>query len=597
MGKLGLFMKIKIDGKLYKRILSYSRPYFGLIALGLILASVISAMNGATAWLVKPVLDDIFLAKNMTMLKLLPLAVVLVYLVKGFAEYAQACIMRSVGQKIITRLRYELYEHINSMSMSFFERIPSAVLMARITNDVKNLSSVSSKVIADLARETTTLMALLVVIFWRDYKLASISIFVLPLSAIPMVKIGQKLKKLSRKRQEKIAQINNLLQETFIGTKIVKAFCMEDAENTKFGRMNRQLYRLVMKSVRADEITSPLIEFLGSAGLAVVIWYGGYHVIAGNTTPGTFFSFIAALFLMYRPIRKFSKMNNTVQDAMASAERVFSILDTPQDIKDHEDATELPNLKKKLELRDLNFQYNEKDGLVLKDINLEIIKGEMVALVGMSGAGKSTLANLIPRFYDATSGAILIDGMDIRKYTLASLRKNIGIVTQESILFNDSVRYNIAYGRADCTEDEIVRAAKDAYAHDFIMQLPQGYDSIIGERGCRLSGGQRQRIAIARALLKNPDILILDEATSDLDTESEYYVQKAFENLMKTRTTLVIAHRLSTVINANKILVFDKGRLVDKGHHEELIKREGIYKVLFERQFGNELNRTGNQQK
>ena len=589
-------MKTKIDSKLYKRILGYSRPYFGLIALGIILASVISAMNGAIAWLVKPVLDDIFLAKSMTMLKLLPLAVVLIYLIKGAAGYGQACIMRAVGQKIITRLRYELYEHINSMSMSFFERIPSAVLMARITNDVKNLSSVSSKVIADLARETTTLIALLVVIFWRDYKLASISIFVLPLSVIPMVKIGQKLKKLSRKRQEKIAQINNLLQETFVGTKIVKAFCMEDAENAKFGRMNRQLYRLIMKSVRADEITSPLIEFLGSACLALIIWYGGYQVIIGNTTPGTFFSFIAALFLMYKPIRKFSKMNNTVQDAMASAERVFSILDTPQDIKDHENAIELTGLKKKLEFKKVNFQYDEKDGLVLKDINLDIIKGEMVALVGMSGAGKSTLANLIPRFYDATSGTILIDGTDTRKYTVKSLRKNVGIVTQESILFNDSVRYNIAYGRADCSEDEIVQAAKDAYAHDFITQLPQGYDSTIGERGCRLSGGQRQRIAIARALLKNPDILILDEATSDLDTESEYYVQKALENLMKTRTTLVIAHRLSTVINADKILVFDDGRLVDIGHHEELIKRDGIYKVLFERQFGKELNGTEDHQ-
>ena len=299
---------------------------------------------------------------------------------------------------------------------------------------------------------------------------------------------------------------------------------------------------------------------------------------------------------MYKPIRKFSKMNNTVQDAMASAERVFSILDTPQDIKDHENAMELTGLKKKLEFKKVNFQYDEKDGLVLKDINLDIIKGEMVALVGMSGAGKSTLANLIPRFYDATSGTILIDDTDTRKYTVKSLRKNVGIVTQESILFNDSVRYNIAYGRADCSEDEIVQAAKDAYAHDFITQLPQGYDSLIGERGCRLSGGQRQRIAIARALLKNPDILILDEATSDLDTESEYYVQKALENLMKTRTTLVIAHRLSTVINADKILVFDDGRLVDIGHHEELIKRDGIYKVLFERQFGKELNGTGDHQ-
>ena len=582
-------MIFKIDTKLYKRILGYSKPYIGLIALGMILASVFSAMNGASAWLVQPVLDDIFLKKNMTMLKLLPLAVILVYLVKGATGYAQSCIMKSVGERIITKLRYELYEHINRMSMSFFERIPSAVLMARITNDVRNLSSVSSKVIADFARESTTLLALMVVLFWRDYKLASISILVLPLSAIPMVKIGQRLRKLSRKRQEKIAQINNLLQETFIGTKIVKAFCMEDAENIKFNRLNRQFYRLIMKSVRADEITSPLIEFLGSACLAVIILYGGYQVIIGNTTPGTFFSFLAALFLMYKPIRIFSKMNNTVQDAMASAERVFSILDTPQDIKDDENATGLKGFNKKIEFKNVGFQYNEKDGSVLQDINLDIVKGETVALVGISGAGKSTLVNLIPRFYDVTSGGIFIDGIDIRKYTVRSLRENIAIVTQESILFNDSVRYNIAYGRSGCSEKEIVRAAKDAYAHDFIIQLPQGYDSIIGERGCRLSGGQRQRTAIARALLRNPDILILDEATSDLDTESEYYVQKALENLMKTRTTLVIAHRLSTVMNADKILVFDDGRIVDTGRHEELIKRDGIYRVLFERQFRDEL--------
>ena len=581
-------MNIKIDTKLYKRILGYSRPYFGHIALGMILATAASAMDGATAWLVKPVLDDIFLAKDATMLKLLPLAIVLLYLLKGAAGYTQTYIMRSVGQRIIARLRYELYEHINRMSMSFFERIPSAVLMARITNDVKNLSSVSSKVIADFARASTTFVALMVVLFWRDYKLASISILVLPLSAIPMVKIGQRLRKLSRKRQSKIAQINTLLQETFVGTKIVKAFCMEEAENKRFDKMNQRLYQLIMKSVRADEITAPFIEFLGSICLAIIIWYGGYQVIIGKTTPGAFFSFMAALFMMYRPIKKFSTMNNTIQDSMASAERVFSILDTPQEIKDHRNAVDLTELKKNIEFKNVDFQYNEKDGLVLQDVNLEIAKGEMVAFVGMSGAGKSTLANLVPRFYDVTSGSIFIDGTDIREYTVRSLRKNIGIVTQESILFNDSVHYNIAYGRADCSDEEIVQAAKDAYAHDFIMQLPQEYNSLIGERGCRLSGGQRQRVAIARALLKNPDILILDEATSDLDTESEHYVQKALEKLMKTRTTLVIAHRLSTVISASKILVFDDGKIVDVGHHEELIKRDGIYKVLFERQFGNE---------
>ncbi|MFO7738992.1 MAG: ABC transporter transmembrane domain-containing protein [Desulfatiglandaceae bacterium] len=583
-------MKTKIDYSLYKRILKYARPFMGLIIAGMALAAVVSAMNGATAWLVKPVLDDIFLEKNMAMLKVLPLAVIFIYFVKGFAQYAQSCIMKAVGQRVITKIRYELYEHINRMSMSFFERIPSAVLMARITSDVKNLSSICSKVIADFAREITTLIALMIVIFYRDYKLASIAILVLPLSAFPMVKIGQKLRRLSKKRQEKIAEINTQLQETFLGTKIVKAFCMEEAENKKFYKMNERLYRLFMKSVRADEITSPFIELLGALCLAAIIWYGGHQVIVGKTTPGTFFSFIAGLSLMYKPIRKVSVMNNTVQDAMASAERVFTILDTPQEIKDDKDAIELTGLNKEIEFNHVHFQYNNKDGLVLKDINLKVSKGEMVALVGMSGAGKSTLANLIPRFYEVTCGSILIDGVDIRKYTVKSLRKAVGMVTQESILFNDSIRYNIEYGQPGSSQEDIVKAAMDAYAHDFISELPNGYDTVIGERGCLLSGGQRQRTAIARALLKDPEILILDEATSDLDAESEYYVQKALENLMKTRTTLVIAHRFSTVVNADKILVFNDGRIVDTGRHEELIKKDGIYKDLFEVQFRNDLN-------
>jgi len=578
-------MKIRIDSKLYKRILAYAKPYLGLIALGMILASVASAMTGLSAWLVKPVLDDIFLAKKVTMLKLLPPLIMLVYLVKGSAGYGQSCVMRSVGQRIIAKLRYELYEHINRMSMSFFERIPSAVLMARITNDVKNLSSVSSGVIADFVRQVSTLVALLVVLFWRDYELAMVSILVVPLTALPIARIGSRLRRLSRKRQEKIGQINTLLQETFTGTKIVKAFCMEEVENKKFHKLNQRLYHLIMKSVRADEITTPLMECAGSLGLAIVIWYGGYQVLMGETTPGAFFSFMAALLMMYKPITKLTKMNNTVQEAMASAERVFSILDTPQEIEDNRYAVEFTGLKKKIEFRNVSFQYNSNDGLVLRDINLEIIKGNTVALVGMSGAGKSTLADLIPRFYDVTSGNIRIDETDIRDYTVKSLRRNIGIVTQESILFNDSVRYNIAYGQPDCSEKEIVEAARAAYAHDFIIQLPQRYDSIIGERGCRLSGGQRQRIAIARALLKDPDILILDEATSDLDTESEYYIQKALDNLMKTRTTLVIAHRLSTITNADKISVFNDGRIVDIGRHEELIKRDGMYRDLFEKQF------------
>ena len=586
-------MKIGIDSSQYKRILSYTKPYLGLIVLGMILAFVVSAMNGVSAWLVKPVLDDIFLEKKMGMLKLLPVAIILIYIVKGSAGYAQSYIMRSVGQRLITRLRYELYEHINRMSMSFFERVPSAVLMARITNDVNNLSIVSSTVVADFVRQVSTLIALLVVLIWRDYRLSMISILAVPLTAVPIAKIGGRLRRLSRKRQEKIAEINTLLQETFTGTKIVKAFCMEEVENKRFQKLNRRLYHLIMKSVRADEITTPLMEFIGSVGLATVIWYGGYQVLMGQTTPGAFFSFMAALLMMYRPINKLTKMNNVVQEAMASAERVFSILDTPQQIEDSKNAIEFKGLKKKIEFRNVSFQYDSNDGLVLRDINLEIIKGRTVALVGMSGAGKSTLADLVPRFYDVTSGGILIDGTDVRNYNVRSLRRNIGVVTQESILFNNSIRHNIAYGRPDCSEKEIVEAARAAYAHDFIMQLPLGYDSIIGERGCRLSGGQRQRIAIARALLKDPDILILDEATSDLDTESEYYVQKALENLMQGRTTLVIAHRLSTIVNADKISVFDDGRIVDSGRHEELIRKGGIYRDLFEKQLKGQVDGAG----
>jgi len=428
-------------------------------------------------------------------------------------------------------------------------------------------------------------IVLLFVLFYRDPFLASISILVLPLGVIPAYRIGRRLKKLSKKRQEKVAEINNLLQETFLGNKIVKAFCMEEAENRRFSTLNQRLYQLIMKSVRADEITSPLMEFVGSLCLAAIIWYGGYQVITGATTPGAFFSFVTALFMMYKPIRKLTVINNHIQDAMASAERVFSILDTREEMEEIRDAERLDGFKRKIEFKDVCFQYNSNDGLVLRDINLEITKGEMVAVVGISGAGKSTLADLIPRFYEVTSGGIFIDGLDLRKYSLKSLREHIGIVTQESILFNDTLRYNIGYGRSESSEAEIAQAAKVAYAHDFIMELPNGYDSVIGEQGCRLSGGQRQRIAIARALLKNPDILILDEATSDLDAKSEYYVKKALDNLLKTRTSLVIAHRLTTVIGADKIIVLQKGQIVDMGRHEELVERQGIYKNLFETQF------------
>ncbi|MBI5747911.1 MAG: ABC transporter ATP-binding protein [Nitrospinae bacterium] len=390
---------------------------------------------------------------------------------------------------------------------------------------------------------------------------------------------------LSRKNQEKMADLNIILQETFTGNKIVKAFGMEEYENKKFMNENRNLYDISMKETKRHEMVSPLMEMFGAVGTGVVIWYGGYQVISGATTPGTFFSFMTALIMLYDPIKKLSTMNNVVQQSMAAAERVFETLDTKVEITDNDRAVDIREFKDRISFNDVWFQYNSNNGMVIKGINLIIKKGEVVALVGSSGAGKSTLVDMIPRFHDVTKGSINIDNHDIRNITLNSLRRQIGVVTQETILFNDTVKNNISYGRVDAGMNDIHKAAESAYAHDFIMEMPSGYDTVIGERGVKLSGGQRQRLSIARAILKNPAILILDEATSSLDSESEKMVQQALENLMKDRTTFVIAHRLSTVLNAGRIVVIDDGRIAETGRHDELLAHGGIYKKLYEMQF------------
>jgi len=579
-------LKEDYGANLYARLLKYVRPYWFKLAIGISLAVVISASTGAVAWLVKPALDEIFLKKDLTMLTLLPFAILMVFFIKGVSTYSQSYLMRDVGQKVVKDIRDHLYEHIQTMPLSFFHKNPSAVLMSRITNDVGMLASGSSGVIADLIREAFTLVALIGVMFYRDWKLSLLAFLIFPWALIPMKKIGERLRKLGRKSREKMAEINRVIQEAFTGIKIVKAFGMEEYENQKFKGVNQKLYHLAMKSVKIEEISSPLMEFIGSLGAAAVIWYGGYQVIKGTTTPGTFFSFMTAVMMMYGPIRKLSRINNTIQKTVAAMERVFEILDTPREIVDKEHVYRLKEFKQDIKFQNVWFRYNHHDGMVLRNINLDVKRGELVAFVGVSGVGKSTLCDLIPRFYDVSRGSIKIDGHDLRDIDIKSLRKQIGVVTQETILFNDSVRNNIAYGKPEASFEEIIEAAKLAFAHDFIVKMKEGYDTLIGEKGVRLSGGERQRIAIARALLRNPSILILDEATSDLDSESELMVQRALDNLMRDRTTFVIAHRLSTIRNAHKIVAFHDGEIAEIGKHAELLARNGIYKRLYEAQFG-----------
>ncbi len=547
---------------------------------------VIAVASSATAFLVKPVLDDIFFNKDITMLKIIPLVVILIYFLRGLGMYGQDYLMNYVGENIIKDLRNDLYNRIQDLPIAFFHKEQTGVLMSRITNDVNIIKTMVSTAVTGSLKDSFTIVGLTFVIFYRDWKMALFAFIILPVAFFPIVEFGRRVRRISTGWQEAMADLNSFLHETIAGNKIVKAFGMESYEKKRFFNKTLGLFKLEMKAVIARSLSSPIMEFLGGLGIAFIIWYGGYKVITGSSTAGTFFSFMAAVLMLYDPVKKLSGLNNAVQQGLAAADRVFDIIEMESDIKERKDPITIQRGPHRVTFENVFFKYD--DVMVLKDINLDVKAGEVLALVGMSGGGKTSLVNLIPRFYDATRGAIRIDGVDIRDVSLSSLRDQMAIVTQEPILFNDSVRNNIAYGKQDATDKEIIKAAEAAYAYDFIQNFPNKFDTNIGELGGRLSGGEKQRICIARALLKDAPILILDEATSSLDAEAEMLVQKALENLMKGRTTFVIAHRLSTIDYADRIVVIVNGRVEEEGKQEELISMQGEFYKLYQMQYSND---------
>ena len=571
-------------GVTYARLLHYLRPYVWPWFVGAVAAMLLfSASTGVLPLLVERVFDDIFAARNTLALRVLPAVIVLIFLFRGVTSFAQNYLMDLVGQRIICDLRDELNQHIQRLSLAYFNHAPTGDVLSRVTNDVALIRAALTDAVASVMRDATSLIALIVVAFVKDATLALIAFLVFPASVLPILKLSKRMRRFSKRGQRSLGILTALLQETVQGNRVVKAFGMEEYERERFAVENRRLYRLYMKASMIKALTTPALEVLAAFGIGGVVWYGGNSVIAGGRSQGSFLAFLTAIFLLYEPFKRLTKTNSTIQQGVAGAERVFELLDIAPEVVDRPSARPLAAMRRGIVFEHVGFSYGAEP--VLRDIDLTIRAGEVVALVGMSGGGKSTLADLIPRFYDVTEGRITIDGVDVRDYTLRSLRAQIALVTQSTFLFNDTVKANIAYGDIGKSMDEIASAARAANAHEFITALPQGYDTPVGELGVTLSGGQRQRLAIARALLKDAPILILDEATSALDTESERLVQQAIERLMVNRTSLVIAHRLSTIRRADRIVVIVRGQVVEEGTHEELLALGGEYRKLYDLQF------------
>jgi subfamily B ATP-binding cassette protein MsbA len=569
----------------FKRLMSYVKPYRIRFLAAFACSGLVALLSGAYAWLAKPVLDDIFIQKNEQMLLVLPLALLGIATLKAVFSYGVGYLMAYVGNRVVADIRQQLFQQLMRLSVGFHDTNTSGRLVSRVVNDVGMMSNAASSVVKDIFQNGLTFLAMLGVILYQNWKLAAISLVVIPLSGLTMARVGKRLKRLATSGQEQMGDMASTLQETFAGIRVVKAFGREEAEAERFKARNQSFLSTTLKSNQVWALGHSHMEIIGVIGVATIIWYGGYLVIHEVMTPGAFFSFMAAMFMAYTPIKKLSGANNLIQQALAAAERVFDVLDLATEQSQNRGSVPLAGIHRAITFQGVSLQYENQTVPALSDVDLTIKPGEVVALVGSSGSGKTTLVSLLPRFYEPTAGGIFLDDIPLTSYELQSLRAHIGIVAQEIVLFDDTVRSNIAFGRIGAGQADVEQAAKSAYAHDFILRLPGGYDTIIGERGLKLSGGERQRLAIARAILRDPPLLILDEATSALDTESERIVQLALANLMKNRTTLVIAHRLSTIQNADRIIVLDRGAIVEMGSHDELLRRGGAYHRLHAMQF------------
>ena len=590
----------------YRDLFAFTRPHLKIFSFAVICMFISTIFDGVSLGMIVPFSDKIlsnskiviptklphfvegFIAKmnSMSQLSLLYAMViflVVLFILKGLFTFLQSSLMSDVGQRVMRDLRLKLYEKYQSLDLEYFSRKRSGELISRITNDVSMVENAVSYGVTDLVYQSLQIVLFSIIIIFIYWRLAFIAILMIPFISIPIVLVGRKLRKISRSTQEKMADINSLLYETISGVRIVRAFGAEGYEVEKFKRQNQDFYKLNMKSIKRTLALGPATEFIGVLGGIVILLYIGRQVIGGILSFGVFGLFLGSVLMMIRPFKKLSSVSSIMQKAFAASTRIYEVFEVQPKIKEEADAWSMPDIKDGVEMKDIWFKY--EDAEVLKGINLKCRKGEVLAIVGPSGAGKSTLVDLIPRFYDPQKGAVLIDGRDIRTFEMKSLRSRIGMVTQETILFNDSVKDNIAYGKRGASYDEIVEAAKKAFAHEFILNLPQGYDTFIGDRGVKLSGGERQRLAIARAILKNPPLLILDEATSQLDTQSERFVQEALNILMRGRTVFVIAHRISTIKNASKIVVLNEGRIMEEGTNEELLSALGLYKRLYDMQF------------
>lgn len=569
---------------LYLRALRYVKPYWLRGVCAFVCAAIAAGGTAYLPWIIKDMVDQVLSEKNTTMLNYIAISIIVVFIIRGIAYYGQSYLMNYVGQRVIIDVRRDVFEKLQRLSLTFYDKNKTGTIMSYVTNDVNALQSAMVENVVEMVTEGVILLASIIMMVYLDWKLFLVTFSTFPIVLLFIDRFGKRIRKSGSRIQEVTADITSVLQETVSSARVIKSFVREEYEIGRFDKENLNNFSANMKYAQLSATLTPTIEFVAAVGVTIILWYGGNSVIDGNITAGSLVAFLTYAVNISNPIKRLSRVIGNIQRALAAAQRVFDVLDLPELIKNVPNAKALPPVKGHVRFDDVSFAYNKGEE-VLSHVSFDVEPGKMIAFVGPSGAGKSTVASLLPRFYDVSDGSITIDGSDIRSVTLNSLREQVGIVPQETVLFNGSVYDNILYGRLDATKEEVEAAAKAANAHNFIMELPHGYETMLGDRGVNISGGQRQRISIARAILKNPQILILDEATSALDTESERVVQEALDRLMVGRTSFVIAHRLSTIKNADQIMVLEKGRLVEQGTHDELMTLNGLYAHLYKIQY------------